>query len=353
MFLYNVHTPQKTFALTHKDDEDRSKLFERVLAKAGLTKEQKSQASLLYEFEGERWSLDDDDDFEILSSRFPPTSTPSATLHLTIPQQAHAHFSNPPAYNGSSGPKSSPSSKLKSKVKKSSSMKSTTTKSANGDSPSKAAEIKPLGEPINGSPVREKKQSLSVLGSDSPVGASNGDQTRSLNGAGKAKSVMSTRSRKSKWGDDDAEPLGAVRKREWEEFHNNKGSRTVMGKINGIPNIRMLLKSGYRHVYVSREFALKHKLVPKKSGMGSMGYTGLKVMSNVDITVGTRTASHPAYMSEENYFDVILGRSWLEKMAIKIDPLDPTALTYMDSGEAIPCDLVVLKDDNGNVITIT
>ena len=28
-------------------------------------------------------------------------------------------------------------------------------------------------------------------------------------------------------------------------------------------------------------------------------------------------------------------------------------VTYMDSGEAIPCDLVVLKDGSGNVITVT
>lgn len=37
----------------------------------------------------------------------------------------------------------------------------------------------------------------------------------------------------------------------------------------------------------------------------------------------------------------------------RIDPLDQTALTYMDSGEVIPCDLVVLKDAEGNVITVT
>jgi hypothetical protein len=38
---------------------------------------------------------------------------------------------------------------------------------------------------------------------------------------------------------------------------------------------------------------------------------------------------------------------------VRIDPLDQTALTYMDSGEVIPCDLVVLKDAEGNVITVT
>ena len=38
---------------------------------------------------------------------------------------------------------------------------------------------------------------------------------------------------------------------------------------------------------------------------------------------------------------------------LRVDPLDQTALTYKDDGEAIPCDLVVLKDENGNVITVT
>lgn len=37
----------------------------------------------------------------------------------------------------------------------------------------------------------------------------------------------------------------------------------------------------------------------------------------------------------------------------RVDPLDPTALTYMDTGETIPCDLVVLRDAKGNIITIT
>ena len=37
----------------------------------------------------------------------------------------------------------------------------------------------------------------------------------------------------------------------------------------------------------------------------------------------------------------------------RVDPLDQTSVTYMDSGETIPCDLVVLKDPQGNLITIT
>jgi len=133
--------------------------------------------------------------------------------------------------------------------------------------------------------------------------------------------------------------------------------------------------------------------------MGKSGYTGLKTLGNISITVGSRTASHPAYINEEEHFDVVLGRSWLEKMGVKwvwflvvsvnfspvrafersaeivhilrhgvvkhdsdgtsadsgcrTDPLDQTALTYMDTGESIPCDLVVLKDVDGNVVYIT
>lgn len=38
---------------------------------------------------------------------------------------------------------------------------------------------------------------------------------------------------------------------------------------------------------------------------------------------------------------------------LRVDPLDQTMLTYMDSGEVIPCDLVVLRDAKGEIITIT
>lgn len=37
----------------------------------------------------------------------------------------------------------------------------------------------------------------------------------------------------------------------------------------------------------------------------------------------------------------------------RVDPIDQTILTYMDNGASIPCDIVVLKDNKGNKITIT
>ncbi|WVQ85113.1 hypothetical protein IAT38_007278 [Cryptococcus sp. DSM 104549] len=378
MFLYNVHAPNKTFALTYKEGESQSKLFSRIWAKAGLDPDQKSKTGLVYEFEGSRWSLDDDDDLQILHSRFPPTSTPSATLHLQPPAGSQGpqltHFAaSPPAYStaGSTKPKKSPAKSKKPAAAPSVAISEAGKPSTkpNGSalghgSPSKTHATIPavpspsvtphhsthLAPPVNTGRYTTGPGAASVSG---------GAGIRSVSGAtsvrgGRAKSVgaASTRSRRSKWGDDDAEPLGVVKRRAWEEFHNNNGVRTVVGKVGDTPNVRMLLKSGYRHVYVSRDFAIRAKLVPKKFALGA-GYTGLRSIGQIPITVGSRTALHTAYISEEPHFDVILGRAWIEKMAIKIDPLDQTVLTYMDTGEPIACDVVVLKNDKGDIITIT
>jgi hypothetical protein len=48
----------------------------------------------------------------------------------------------------------------------------------------------------------------------------------------------------------------------------------------------------------------------------------------------------------------LLCRIWWMLMN-RIDPIDQTLLTYMENGEVIPCDIVVLKDDKGNKIFIT
>ena len=40
-------------------------------------------------------------------------------------------------------------------------------------------------------------------------------------------------------------------------------------------SVRMLLKSGYRHVYISRNFAKHHGFIPDDATPGMYGYTGL------------------------------------------------------------------------------
>lgn len=51
--------------------------------------------------------------------------------------------------------------------------------------------------------------------------------------------------------------------------------------------------------------------------MGAAGYAGLKTLGPISITVGSHTQSHPALINEEQYFDIVLGRTWMEKMGVK------------------------------------
>lgn len=62
---------------------------------------------------------------------------------------------------------------------------------------------------------------------------------------------------------------------------------------------------------------------------------------------------HTVYLSEEAHFDVVLGRSFWEARQVKTDPLDPTDVVCGDTGEKIDCELVVLKDGRGQIVTVT
>lgn len=59
------------------------------------------------------------------------------------------------------------------------------------------------------------------------------------------------------------------------------------------------------------------------------------------------------YLSEEPHFDVVLGRSFFEKRGIKTNALDPTDVVCLDTGEKIECELVILKDGRGEIVTVT
>lgn len=80
MFIYNVHAPSKTFALAAKgtirlqnvmvanlpEKEDAAGLIDRIVTKAHLStddanavREKKDGAGVVYEFDGDRWALED------------------------------------------------------------------------------------------------------------------------------------------------------------------------------------------------------------------------------------------------------------------------------------------------------
>lgn len=169
----------------------------------------------------------------------------------------------------------------------------------------------------------------------------------------------------------------------------------------------MLLKSGYRHVYISRKFAIKHGFIPADAAPGHYGYGGLVNIGTWPITLtpskssndtadahrasspsappqpngmspsasvngagsmrkkkkghlnGVDSASGPkptmvaVYLSEEPHFDVVLGRSFFEKRQIRTTATDLTDVVCLDTGEKIECELVILKDGRGEIVTVT
>lgn len=152
----------------------------------------------------------------------------------------------------------------------------------------------------------------------------------------------------------------------------------------------MLLKSGYRHVYISRKFATKHGFIPADAAPGHYGYGGLVNIGTWPIMLrplgSSSLESHhqhtnhsaaqngdgagaggkgkkevpipkstpiPVYLSEEPHFDVVLGRSFFERRQIKTNPTDPTEVECLDNGERIEVEVVVLKDGKGGIVIVT
>ncbi|KAI0345357.1 hypothetical protein BDW22DRAFT_1354278 [Trametopsis cervina] len=152
-----------------------------------------------------------------------------------------------------------------------------------------------------------------------------------------------------------AEPQDNVpkHKKEFDRFHSENGVRTIQGNIGPVQNVRMLLKNGYRHVYISRKFALRHGFIPHDAAPGHYGYGGLVNLGSWPIKVGKTKTMHTVYLSEEAHFDVVLGRSFWEVRQIKADALDPTDVVCGDTGEKIDCELVILKDGKGQIVTVT
>jgi hypothetical protein len=138
----------------------------------------------------------------------------------------------------------------------------------------------------------------------------------------------------------------------------------------------MLLKYGYRHVYISRKFAMKHAFIPADATPGHYGYSGLVSIGVWPITLtpsssfaqsthvdgSTRDPTKgkkkkptlvQVYLSEEPHFDIVLGRSFIEKRQIQTNATDLTDVVCMDTGEKVECELVILKDGRGEIVTVT
>lgn len=92
------------------------------------------------------------------------------------------------------------------------------------------------------------------------------------------------------------------------------------------------------------------------------------------IQVGKKTVEQQVMLVENSYFPIILGRfvllsslpslslladssrstrSFMERRGVRTDPLDQTSVVFMDTGEVVPTDLVIVKDAQGEVVPIS
>lgn len=317
--VFNVHTPTSSFALIHSlKDDTIQQLYDKLSRKSntGFHGKRVGPGWIKYVWNDVMWNMDDESDYTIFvwrqkppSSSERPTSDITPTLHVHDPA---AQLPEPPAY-------CNPSFYL-----------------------------------------------FSSTRVTSP----------------RPRSARSAKSRMSRANPPDAEGISGVAKhrRDFERFHSENGVRTVLGTIGPVDNVRMLLKNGYRHVYISRKFALRHGFIPGDAAPGHYGYSGLVNLGKWPITLKTatdladnttngvsnaaqslnrlppgksKTVSVPVFLSEEPHFDVVLGRSFFEKRQIKTSSIDLTEVICLDTGDKIECELVILKDGRGQIVTVT
>jgi len=304
MQIIDVHTPSSSFSVAHSlQQENLQSLNDKLSRKINNTArgQRIGPGWVKYQHGNSFWNLDDDSDYAIFVWRHAPPSPdeepPEVVLHLAppeIPLPQPPEFQNPKFYAF-------------------------------------------LPRPVT---------SLVV---PNGYGSGGGASARSV------RSSKSHKSRKSHRGADSDEEPGGIPKfmKDFHRFHSENGVRTVKGSIGPVNDVRMLLKQGYRHVYISRAFAKRNGFIPDDATPGYYGYTGLISIGEWPVTLGRTTTTHTVYLSEESHFDVVLGRSFMERRSVKTDTLDMTSVYCMDTGEKVDCEVVIIRDGKGEYVTVT
>ncbi|KAG6820639.1 hypothetical protein H0H93_013838 [Arthromyces matolae] len=241
--ILNIHTPSSSFAIVHSFAQDSLQTLYDTLSRKAHTSyhgERVGPGWLKYEFNDAIWNLDDDSDYTIFVWRqhqpapaSTPTPTPSATTDSNKfrPPPAHTptlYLHNPSASLPGPSDYRNPSYYL----------------------------YRPNARRSSPAPSTRSKKS-----------------TRK-DGSRHTSSIMND--------DDDGIPK---HKKDFEKFHGENGVRTVMGSIGPVHNVRMLLRAGHRHVYISRKFAIKHGFIPKDAAPGHYGYGGLVNIGTWPVTL--------------------------------------------------------------------
>ncbi|KAF8637349.1 hypothetical protein AX17_002848 [Amanita inopinata Kibby_2008] len=383
--VLNVHTPDSSLAIVHSlTQEDLGSLYDKLTRKvhSQYHGQRVSPGWLKYEFNGTVWNLDDDSDYTIFTWRQQQLHQHPHLLH----HQHHQHHQHlkPTALSvptSPSRPGSPPLGLTPSSSTNGTSAATTRTPTLHLHDPTSPLPAPPAYQNPTFYIFRRQQELLQTRRSVSPAPAKSLTKSKRSRGSGK--------SSKNEWyagGSEQDDGVPAF-KRDFEKFHGENGVRTVLGSIGPVNN-------GYRHVYMSRKFALQHHFIPADAAPGHYGYSGLVSLGTWPITLtpssssassslsqshllsrpsSLHTSPHktvansgddaklvkpkpiliPVYLSEEPHFDVVLGRSFLDRRQIRMNAVDPTDVVCLDTGERIECELVILKDGRGEIVTVT
>lgn len=354
MTILNIHAgPLAPFALRLRADDSLSVLRARAAKKARIPPE---TASIRYAWHDEQFTLDDDDDWEIFVGRV--SKLPEESVYLdspALPQEKEPlnRLGAPPAGTpqtvrdgpGAADQPTAPApgaATTRGGVDKVSVQRLESVHAKALDNQTLAASQMTTGRD-------------SILYPQAPTPAPppgwGPGPTPEPHLRNAAEEAMSMRSKKTPTEDGTLPP--PAHKLAFQQFHSQLGVRLLRGSLGPVHDVPMMLKEGYRHVYVSRSFALAHGFIPKDTAPGTYGYNGITNLGKWPVQVGSRAVSCTVMLCEDSYFPVILGRTFMEKRGVRTDPVDQTSITFMDTGERADVEVVVVRDEHHEPVVIT
>ncbi|GAA5914997.1 uncharacterized protein JCM6883_001792 [Sporobolomyces salmoneus] len=347
-----------SFALKLRSSDTLTSLRERCSRKLALPPSELCELSLKYLWFEVYYSLQDEDDFSIfqqrhansdevtvlLSSPSIPTENPSIASISSIPPSSAAtsSFSSSPHHHHHQHGLPGAPGRGRSGTEE-------------GSVYSNSNQSFLYGRGIDPQSTRSQTSMHLVTSSEFSNGGGGGSVKSGRTGKsqgttiGKGSIATTTRTKRTK----SLAPTVPEHKIKFEEFHNQLGVRTFIGSIGPVENVRMMMKSGHRACYMSRAFAQQHNFIPADAAPGFYGFSGITNLGVWPIKVGSKTVEQQVMLVENSYFPVILGRSFMERRGVRTDPLDQTSVVFMDTNEAIPTDLVIVKDKQGRVVPIS
>lgn len=351
MTILNIHPGALApFALRLRPDDTLAGLRARAAKKARVPAH---TASVRYAWHGDQFTLDDDDDWEIFVGRVKHLSEESIFLDsASLPQtKMPLHPGAPPAGSPQTvfdGPAAAdPAAPGRVASTRSGVDKVSVQRLESAHAKATDNHTLPASQMTTGRDSILYPQAPTPA---PPPGWGPGPRPEP-NLRNPALEAMSMRSKKTPTEDGTLPP--PAHKLAFQQFHSQLGVRLLRGSLGPVHDVPMMLKEGYRHVYVSRSFALVHGFIPKDTAPGTYGYNGITNLGKWPVQVGSRAVPCTVMLCEDSYFPVILGRTFMEKRGVRTDPVDQTSITFMDTGERADVEVVVVRDEHHEPVVIT